>query len=177
MTYNSGQGNNQGPNQGIPPFQFVPSPNSSPSSFSMPQPDLFSGPNSSVPLFGAPVATPPFPDISNGNDASLVAASDDVRLTTQKITYRKILFWLCLTICGILYLSFFWLLSRAIWDEKFFQILLTHQHIGAFVLALLIVPSALLWGLLRVAYMPEHTEKETDTFVKAAQNFHPAGDV
>lgn len=115
-------------------------------------------------------------DFSNGKDISLPSNDSNVRLETQKIFHRKLLFWTCLIICAVLYLLFFILFIRAWWSDAFFQILLTHKHIGAFILALLIVPSALLWGLLRAAYMPENASKETDSLVKTASSLHPLGD-
>lgn len=115
-------------------------------------------------------------DFSNGKDISLPSNDSSVRLETQKIFHRKFFFWTCLIICAVLYLLFFILVIRAWWSDTFFQILLTHKHIGAFILALLIVPSALLWGLLRAAYMPENAPKETDSLIKTASSLHPLGD-
>ncbi|WP_297848798.1 hypothetical protein [uncultured Desulfovibrio sp.] len=115
-------------------------------------------------------------DFSNGKDISLPANDSSVRLETQKIFHRRFLFWTCLGICAVLYLLFGILVIRAWWSDAFFQILLAHKHIGAFILALLIVPSALLWGLLRAAYMPETAPKEADNLVKTASSLHPLGD-
>ena len=115
-------------------------------------------------------------DFSNGKDASLSPSDSEIRLTSQKIKHREILFKTCMGVCGALYLMFIILFIYAWWSDAFFQTLLNYKHIGAFILALLIVPSALLWGLLRAAYMPEHSPKESDSLVKAATSLHPAGD-
>lgn len=115
-------------------------------------------------------------DFSNGKDRSLISNDSEVRLARQKLLHRRVLFWGSVVMCGLLYVLFFAMVIYACSSCTFFQILLTYKHIGAFILALLIVPSALLWGLLRAAYMPEHSPKESDSLIKAATNLHPAGD-
>lgn len=112
-------------------------------------------------------------DFSNGKDESLAANDSDVRLATQKLTQRKTLFRVSLGVCIALYSLFAILVLRAWCCADFFQILLAHKHIGAFILALLIVPSALLWGMLRAAYMPEDAKVETDSVVKTISSLHP----
>ena len=115
-------------------------------------------------------------DFSNDKDRSLISNDSEVRLASQKLFHRRVLFWGCVVVCGLLYALFFGMVVYACSSCTFFQILLTYKHIGAFILALLIVPSALLWGLLRAAYMPEHSPKETDSLAKIATSLHPAGD-
>lgn len=115
-------------------------------------------------------------DISEALDDSLAQPTGEVLLARQKLLHRRVLFWGCVGVCGLLYVLFFVMVVYACSSCTFFQILLTYKHVGAFILALLIVPSALLWGLLRAAYMPEHSPKESDSLIKAATNLHPAGD-
>ena len=115
-------------------------------------------------------------DISEALDDSLAQPTGEVLLAQQKLVHRRVLFWTCIGICAGLYLLFALLVIRAWCSDAFFQTLLNYKHIGAFILALLVVPSALLWGLLRAAYMPEHSPKEADSLVKAATSLHPAGD-
>lgn len=115
-------------------------------------------------------------NISDAPDPSLAPNDSEVRLARQKLFHRRVLFWGCVMVCGLLYVLFFGMVAYACSSCFFFQILLTYKHIGAFILALLIVPSALLWGLLRAAYMPEHATKETDSLAKIAASLHPAGD-
>lgn len=117
-------------------------------------------------------------DISAAQDAILGKDKIDghINLNQQKAVHRSVLFLSCLVICGLLYLLFFTFVIHALWSKEFFLILIMHKHIGAFILALLIVPSALLWGMLRAAYMSDRTQTEPDSLVKAATSLHPFGD-
>lgn len=120
-------------------------------------------------------------DMSAGQDQSLVLPADttistgenEISLERQKLGHRKILFRFCLMVCISLYILFAAAIGRAILSDEFFLTLLAHKHIAAFILALLIVPSALLWGMMRAAYLPEKEAVDTEELAKLIKSMHP----
>ena len=120
-------------------------------------------------------------DMSAGQDQSLVLPADttistgenEISLERQKLGHRKILFRICLMVCISLYIMFAAAIGRAILSDEFFLTLLAHKHIAAFILALLIVPSALLWGMMRAAYLPEKEAVDTEELAKLIKSMHP----
>ena len=125
-------------------------------------------------LLGVDMSAGQDQSLSHGNTTiSISTGKNEVSLERQKLGHRKILFRFCLWVCISLYVLFAAAIGKAILSDDFFLTLLAHKHIAAFILALLIVPSALLWGMMRAAYMPEKEPVDAEELAKLFKGIHP----
>lgn len=97
-------------------------------------------------------------------------------LGKQKLSQRCVIFWTCFIICILLYLLFALSLVFAVIDPILWIAIIEHKHLVALLGALLVVPSALLWGMVRAAYTPEKESIEIEEVaktIKGIQGIHP----
>jgi len=90
----------------------------------------------------------------------------------QQRFYRKVIFWGAASICTALYILFFGFIALLFFSTIAMQMFLSHSHFVAVFMALLVVPSAILWGLVRATFKIESQQNPTD-IVKAITSFHP----
>lgn len=74
--------------------------------------------------------------------------------------------------CIILYILFFIAMALLIYSTIALQIFIAHKHLMGIWIALLVVPSALLWGLVRAVYNVNPSQNAQDT-MKAMSSIHP----
>ncbi len=107
-------------------------------------------------------------DSGSSNDALKLAN----KILQQRLRHRTFTFYGVIGVCCLLYLSFgifLWKLhSHMTMLEKF----AANPHLTAFLLALLIVPSALLWGTIRAVFRVGKPSVDIDV-VKAITSAHP----
>ena len=72
----------------------------------------------------------------------------------------------------IMYVTFFVLLGFAVFNPAHRAILEQHKHFLGIMLALLIVPSALAWGVIRSVFKSE-TDASADGVAKSIAAMHP----
>ena len=108
--------------------------------------------------------------------ATIVGESDRVSLDRQKLNQRENLFFWVKVICGASYILFLASFFVAIFCDKYFSAFLEHKHLAFFLLALLLMPSFLMWGLLRAVYAPE-SKKDDEDAIKIINAAHPASNV
>ena len=98
-------------------------------------------------------------DLSLKNFLASKRKQQDISLDVQTYGHRKILFWVVLSVCAALYLSFFY---YVFWSH-YFRLLVIHTQLAVGIaLSLILVPSALLWGILRSVYKDKSKEKDED---------------
>ena len=100
-----------------------------------------------------------------------------VSLDKQKFEQRKKLFLLVPTVCGVSYLLFLISFGAIVFSDTYFIAFLAHKHIAIFMLSLLIMPSFLLWGLLRAVYAPESNDEDIKNLIKTIKATHPASNI
>lgn len=98
---------------------------------------------------------------------------NEILLDTQRYRHRQWLFIAVFIICSLLYVIFFsvmWLLST---HTIMLQMFLAHKHVIGLVLALLLVPSAMLWGLVRAVFRVDPSKENYANMVKEGMKIHP----
>lgn len=90
---------------------------------------------------------------------------------------RRWIFWAALAVCSILYLTFLGMVAFFIWDSDMRIAILAHPHLMTLLLALLIIPSFILWGIVRSVYkLDQESESLTSVIGKCLQEWikaHP----
>ena len=119
---------------------------------------------------------------SNGDSgrslpSEISSQGEQVSLDKQKFEQRKMLFSLIPIVCGVSYLLFLISFGAIVISDKYFSVFLEHKHIAIFMLSLLIMPSFLLWGLLRAVYVPENNDDDIKDLIKTIKATHPASNV
>lgn len=115
-------------------------------------------------------------DSHNISAATIIEDGDQVSLDTQKLHQRKNLFFWVKIVCASSYGLFLVSFVLVIFCEKYFTAFLEHKHLAFFLLALLLMPSFLMWGLLRAVYAPE-SKKDDEDAIKIINAAHPASNV
>lgn len=92
---------------------------------------------------------------------------------SQRRCYKAVLFWTASTICLLLYMIFFAFLWIFFTDTVFMQIFLEHKHITGLALALVLVPSAILWGLVRAIFKVDPSSQNYGDVLKEGIKIHP----
>ena len=104
----------------------------------------------------------------NGDDLSSTAgdvpgAGEDISLETLQVRHRKYAFTFAMWVCAILYAQFLVVFWWTFWDTYRFQLFLMHKTSVALAISLLVVPSAILWGILRAVFkVPEQKRPASD---------------
>ena len=110
---------------------------------------------------------------SENNNAYQVPGSNLSLLDQQTHDQRKTLFGCCLGIIVIFYLI---ALSALIWtfctDSFLAWAIIDHPHLMAIPLSLLIIPSFLLWGIVRGVYKMNQDKSDLSEFLKTIKS-HP----
>ena len=119
---------------------------------------------------------------SNGDSgrslpSEISSQGEQVSLDKQKFEQRKILFRWVPIVCGASYLLFLISFCAIVFSDAYFIAFLAHKHIAIFMLSLLIMPSFLLWGLLRAVYAPESYDDDIKDLIKTIKATHPASNV
>lgn len=119
---------------------------------------------------------------SNGDSgrslpSEISSPGEQVSLDKQKVEQRKILFWIVPIVCGVSYLLFLTSLCAVVAVDTYFIAFLAHKHIAIFMLSLLIMPSFLLWGLVRAVYAPESNDDDIKDLIKTIKATHPASNI
>ncbi len=86
--------------------------------------------------------------------------------------YKRIAFWVTGSFIMLMYLTFFALLGLTIFCPECRAVLEEHKHFLGIMLALLIVPSALAWGVVRSVFRAE-AETSTESAAKAIATMYP----
>ena len=85
--------------------------------------------------------------------------------------YKKYAFVSAMIVIFLMYFSFFALLLVVIFFPEYRKILENHRHFLGILLGLLIVPSALTWGVVRSVFKSD--SETTADVLKAASSTHP----
>ncbi len=80
---------------------------------------------------------------------------------------RRWIFWAALAVCSILYLTFLGMVAFFIWDSDMRIAILAHPHLMTLLLALLIIPSFILWGIVRSESLTSVIGKCLQEWIKA----------
>lgn len=110
----------------------------------------------------------PQPPVS---DPTTSSGGLSVNLDKQTLSQRRIVFGTTLTVCGLMFGAF----GYFFFCSHFFRILIAVQpYAGVLGMAMLVIPSFLLWGLVRAVYkVGSDTEKTSDEFIKELRRLHP----
>ena len=92
------------------------------------------------------------PENGEINEAETARVRMADELLKQGKFHRKIIFGSVCGICVLLYIVFFIALYNIAFDTSALDLIVNHKHLMAILLALLIVPSAMLWGLTRAVF-------------------------
>lgn len=98
---------------------------------------------------------------------------ESTALDTQKLEHRKGAFGAAQATCIYLYSLFFAMLAAFILDTDFRVIFVEKPHVSAILIALLLVPSFLLWGIIRAAFSVEYDKDTLSTIIKLVKETHP----
>lgn len=104
-------------------------------------------------------------------DQTVPAEQINVRLEAQLLAQRRFVFWATVGVCGLMFfafgVSFFW--------SHFFRILIVaHSYATVLAMALLIIPSFLLWGLIRAVYkVGADSGNIPEVVIKEIHKVHP----
>lgn len=110
---------------------------------------------------------------SENNNAYQVPGSNLSLLDQQTHDQRKSLFRWCLGIIVIFYLIAFSTMIWAFYKGSFLSwAIIEHPHIMAIPLSLFIIPSFLLWGIVRGVYKMNQDNSDLLEFLKTIKN-HP----
>lgn len=101
----------------------------------------------------------------------------DARLShyAQRRRYQACLFWFASFICVLLYAVFFGAILLLLTHTIALQAFFAHKHSLALILSLLIVPSAMLWGLVRAVFRVEPSQQKYTDIIKEGIALHPLG--
>lgn len=117
---------------------------------------------------------------SLSSESSIPASvSPTASWVTERLKHAKQIRWykaiaFCLTgvVIFLMYATFFVLLGFAVFCPEHRAILEQHKHFLGIMLALLIVPSALAWGVVRSVFRSEN-DSSTDSVAKSIAAIHP----
>lgn len=121
----------------------------------------------------------------NGDGSILTSESHlDVSLEKLVLRHRKWLFVVVLIVCCLLYLALFCVLFCLLFykGSHFVYLVERTPYVIAFAISLLLVPSALLWGLIRAVFLNKNDDygkkEEVGTvdlvsLLKALSKVHP----
>ena len=117
---------------------------------------------------------------SENTDATGQGYSPDTRWVDERLAhdaqrrrYKTYLFWASVCICALLYFSFFSLLILLFTHTVMLQMFLAHKHTLGLFLALLLVPSAILWGLVRAVFKVEVSQEKYAAALSEGIKLHP----
>ena len=113
-----------------------------------------------------------FPDTLKNNAKDSSWQEERLLQETQRRAYKRYAFYGAAIICIILYMLFFIAMALLIRSTIALQIFIAHKHLMGIWIALLVVPSALLWGLVRAVYNVNPSQNAQDT-MKAMSSIHP----
>lgn len=91
----------------------------------------------------------------------------------QRRLHKRAIFWSAFILCLLLYFSFFLLLATLGCSTIALQAFLAHKHTLGLALALIVVPSAILWGLVRAVYRVEGPSQASNTTIQELLKTHP----
>jgi len=86
--------------------------------------------------------------------------------------YKKVIFWLACSICIFLYVIFFIILFLLFKSTLVLQIVIAHKHLMTILMALLLIPSAILWGMVRAVFKVSSASNSSEV-VKTISSAHP----
>ena len=86
--------------------------------------------------------------------------------------YKKVAFWLACFICIVLYVTFFIVLYLLFTNTLILQIMIIHKHLMTIVIALLLIPSAILWGIVRAVFKVSGPSNSSEV-LKTISSAHP----
>lgn len=95
-------------------------------------------------------------DLSEDPTGPSETPADSISLDKQKFEHRKSAFCAAQVACIFLYSLFFSILVAFVLDTDFRVIFVEKPHVSAILIALLLVPSFLLWGMIRAAFRVEY---------------------
>ncbi|MDY0204821.1 MAG: hypothetical protein RBR49_11965 [Desulfovibrio desulfuricans] len=93
----------------------------------------------------------------------------------QRRKYKTYLFWGICILCAMLYGIFFSALVLLMTHTVAMQAFFAHKHVLGLLLALLVVPSVMAWGLIRAVYRVEHPTTNYGELFKSGISMHPFG--
>ena len=88
--------------------------------------------------------------------------------------YRNFAFWCAIAVCAILYIAFSIAIILIMTSHVWLQTIIIHKHLLGLLLALLIVPSALLWGIIRAVFKISQQGSAEDA-IKTVSSLNPVG--
>lgn len=96
------------------------------------------------------------------------------RLTHEKQLrfYKTIVFWFTLGICILLYGVFFLGLFMLHYSPTAQNNFISHNHLLGILLAVLIIPSAILWGIVRAVFRISSSTTSSET-IQTVSSLHP----
>lgn len=101
-------------------------------------------------------------------DPIVISESQQTAIDTQRLHHRESAFQTAQVACLCLYILFFGVLMGCVLDTDLRAILAAPPHMNALPIALLLVPSFLLWGMVRAAFKVESDEKSLCSVAKMA---------
>ncbi len=119
-------------------------------------------------------------DLSGGDSSqsSIIITENnqqtEISLEIQRYRHRQWLFIAVCIICALLYAIFFsvmWMLATHI---IMLQMFVAHRHVMGLLLALLLVPSAMLWGLVRAVFRIDPAKEDYTNVLKEGFKIHPS---
>lgn len=113
-----------------------------------------------------------FPSVHSDNKWT----DEILKQAQQSRKYQKFAFYGASGICLLLYISFFVMLFELHSNTEMLRLYLEHKHLFGLFLSLLIVPSAILWGLLRAVFHVSTSSSQSNTsdILKTITTLHPS---
>ena len=109
-------------------------------------------------------------DLSGGDTSSIIVTDGDneksISLDLQRYEQRKFLFCAVCIVCFLLYVTFFGVMWAMASHTIVLQMFIAHEHAVGLVLALLLVPSAMIWGLVRAIFKVESSKESYSDVLK-----------
>lgn len=90
----------------------------------------------------------------------------------QLRVYKRIAFWFALIICGALYFTFFLALVMLHFSATAQNEFVVHSHLLGLLISILIIPSAILWGVVRAVFRISEAMGANET-IKSISSVHP----
>lgn len=115
------------------------------------------------------------PDAMGAESANADWVDERLAHDRQRRRFKTILFYLVLFLCFLLYVIFFLTLWLLLTHTVAMQAFFAHKHTMALILALLLVPSVMLWGLIRAVYRVEPSPANHGDLLRSGMNMHPFG--
>lgn len=116
-----------------------------------------------------PQQRPVPPGVFDGNNTEWV--NERLAHERQLRLYKKVAFWFALIVCLLLYGVFFLGLIMLHYSPVAQLAFVSHNHLLGLLIAILVIPSAILWGIVRAVFrVSDAAANET---LKSVTNLHP----